>query len=73
MTRTDRICATVGTDPSISQLFWASVGPAEQWPVLTQLTGWIADYNTQVPHSALGMRAPAEYRALVNSSSPGVQ
>jgi putative transposase len=31
--------------------------------VLTQLAGWIDDYNTQAPHSALGMRSPREYRA----------
>jgi len=31
--------------------------------VLTQLGGWIDDYNTQAPHSALGMRSPVEYRA----------
>lgn len=27
------------------------------------LGGWIDDYNRQAPHSALGMRPPAEYRA----------
>ena len=27
--------------------------------VLTQLGRWIEDYNTQAPHSALGMRSPA--------------
>ena len=39
--------------------------------VLTQLGGWIDDYNTQAPHSALGMRSPVEYRAeqLTLSSS----
>lgn len=39
--------------------------------VLAQLGGWFADYNTQAPHSALGMRSPAEYRAeqLTFSSS----
>ncbi len=31
--------------------------------VLTQLVGWIDDYNTQAPHSALGMRSPTAYRA----------
>jgi transposase InsO family protein len=31
--------------------------------VLAQLGGWFDDYNTQAPHSALGMRSPAEYRA----------
>jgi transposase InsO family protein len=33
--------------------------------VLTQLAGWFDDYNTQAPHSALGMRSPREYRALM--------
>src|SRR5213596_135020 len=33
--------------------------------VLAQLGGWIDDYNTQAPHSALGMRSPADYRAGV--------
>jgi putative transposase len=31
--------------------------------VLTHLGGWFDDDNTQAPHSALGMRSPAEYRA----------
>ncbi|PYN66725.1 MAG: transposase [Betaproteobacteria bacterium] len=31
--------------------------------VLAQLGGWIDDYNTQAPHSALGMRSPVEYRS----------
>ena len=31
--------------------------------VLAQLSGWTEDYNTQAPHSALGMRSPANYRA----------
>lgn len=31
--------------------------------VLAQLEAWLDDYNTQAPHSALGMRSPAEYRA----------
>src|SRR5437899_3295011 len=38
--------------------------------VLAQLGGWFDDYNTQAPHSALGMRSPAEYRAGVTLSSP---
>jgi putative transposase len=38
--------------------------------VLAQLSRWIEDYNTQAPHSALGMRSPAEYRAEVTLSSP---
>jgi hypothetical protein len=33
--------------------------------VLAQLAGWIDDYNAQAPHSALGMRSPREYRALI--------
>jgi transposase InsO family protein len=39
--------------------------------VLAQLGGWFDDYNTQAPHSALGMRSPADYRAeqLTLSSS----
>src|SRR5262249_39688064 len=32
--------------------------------VLAQLGQWIDDYNSQAPHSALGMRSPREYRAL---------
>ncbi len=38
--------------------------------VRAQLSGWIEDYNTRAPHSALGMRSPAEYRADVTLSSP---
>ena len=37
--------------------------------VLAQLGGWFDDYNTQAPHSALGMRSPADYRASVTLSS----
>ena len=39
--------------------------------VLAQLSGWIEDYNTRAPHSALRMRSPVEYRAeqLTLSSS----
>jgi len=39
--------------------------------VLAQLSGWFDDYNTRAPHSALGMRSPADYRAeqLTLSSS----
>lgn len=33
--------------------------------VLLQLPSWIEDYNTRAPHSALGMRSPAAYRAAV--------
>ncbi len=31
--------------------------------LLEKLSGWIEDYNTRAPHSALGMRSPAAYRA----------
>ena len=37
--------------------------------VLAQLGGWIDDYNTQAPHSALGMRSPVAYRAEATLSS----
>ena len=37
--------------------------------VLAALGNWIDDYNRQAPHSALGMRSPAEYRALVSTGS----
>jgi len=39
--------------------------------VLAQLSTWFEDYNTRAPHSALGMRSPADYRAeqLTLSSS----
>ena len=37
--------------------------------VLAQLAAWFDDYNTRAPHSALGMRSPAEYRAEANLSS----
>lgn len=40
--------------------------------VLLQLGEWIEDYNTRAPHSALGMRSPAEYRTELQSSSSGV-
>jgi putative transposase len=35
--------------------------------VLAQLGQWFDDYNRQAPHSALGMRPPAEYRASLES------
>ena len=38
--------------------------------VLAQLGGWIDDYNRQAPHSALGMRSPAEYRATSRTHAP---
>jgi transposase InsO family protein len=37
--------------------------------VLTQLGGWFDDYNTQAPHSALGMRSPRAYRALTAATA----
>src|SRR6266851_10356789 len=37
--------------------------------VLAQLSGWIEDYNTRAPHSALGMRSPTNYRAAATLSS----
>lgn len=40
---------------------------------LLQLTQWFEDYNTRAPHSALGMRSSAAYRAELQSSSPSVQ
>jgi transposase InsO family protein len=40
--------------------------------VLLQLAQWIEDYNIRAPHSALGMRSPAEYRAELQTSSSGV-
>ena len=36
--------------------------------VLAQLGDWIDDYNRQAPHSALGMRSPADYRAVTSAS-----
>ena len=33
--------------------------------VLAQIGGWFDDYNTQAPHSALGMRSPHDYRAVM--------
>jgi putative transposase len=33
--------------------------------VLDQVPGWIADYNTIAPHSALGYRSPQQYRSEV--------
>ena len=38
--------------------------------VLAQLAGWFDDYNRQAPHSALGMRAPTEYRARLALTPP---
>jgi len=41
--------------------------------VLMLLNEWIEDYNTRAPHSALGMRSPAAYRAAALASSESVQ
>ena len=38
--------------------------------VLAQLGGWFDDYNRQAPHSALGMRSPADYRATPRTHAP---
>ena len=35
----------------------------------TERSGWIEDYNTRAPHSALGMRSPVDYRAAATLSS----
>jgi integrase-like protein len=37
--------------------------------VLAQLRTWFEDYNTRAPHSALGMRSPDEFRALMASAA----
>ena len=37
--------------------------------VLAQLGESFDDYNARAPHSALGMRSPAEYRAAATLSS----
>ena len=37
--------------------------------VLALLGQWIDDYNRQAPHSALGMRSPADYRPVASASS----
>jgi len=34
---------------------------------LAPLGDWIDDYNRQAPHSALGMRSPADYRAVASA------
>ena len=35
--------------------------------VLAQLAAWLDDYNRLAPHSALGMRSPADYRAVTSA------
>ena len=37
--------------------------------VLAQAGTWFEDYNTRAPHSALGMRSPDEFRALMASAA----
>ena len=39
--------------------------------VLAQLGRWFDDYNSQAPHSALGMRSPRDYRALTLTTALG--
>lgn len=39
--------------------------------VLDQIPSWIRDYNDVAPHSALGYRAPVEYRALKTERQDG--
>ncbi len=38
--------------------------------ILDQLTGWIADYNGVVPHSALAYQSPQQYRAAQGALGP---
>ena len=40
--------------------------------VLAQLAGWIDDYASQAPHSALGMRSPRKYRAELRTTPEAV-
>jgi transposase InsO family protein len=37
--------------------------------ILRALPAILVDYNTQAPHSALGMQAPTEYRRLVSAGA----
>src|ERR1051325_11723873 len=37
------------------------------------LGGWIDDYDRRAPHSALGMRSPADYRASLQTTSSSGQ
>lgn len=43
---------------------------ADAATVLRALPGWIADYNTEAPHSGLGYRAPVEYRRTRTEGTP---
>jgi putative transposase len=38
--------------------------------VLEQVPGWIADYNENAPHSALGYRSPVAYRREMDTLQP---
>jgi hypothetical protein len=37
--------------------------------IFAQLSGWIEDYNTRAPHSALGIRNPARVSGALTLSS----
>jgi transposase-like protein len=37
--------------------------------VLARVGGWFEDYNTRAPHSALGMRSPHDYRAVMHRTA----
>jgi hypothetical protein len=39
--------------------------------VLDQAPAWFADYSAVAPHSALGFKAPRQYRAAVEVSPIG--
>jgi len=57
---------------ALKREYMAGADLREAESVLLQLAEWIEDYNTRAPHSALGMRSPAEYRTEPQSSSSGV-
>jgi transposase InsO family protein len=42
--------------------------PRDAESVLAQFAAWIDDYNRLAPHSALGMRSPADNRAVRSAS-----
>ena len=50
----------------------AGADRADAESLLTLLAGWIDNYNRQAPHSALGMRSPAEYRASLELTPSSV-
>jgi putative transposase len=35
--------------------------------VLKMIKDWFKDYNSNAPHSALGMKSPIEYRLSINN------